>query len=105
MITGKIMTTVETKVGSRTGSVDPTMWSPLLTSQRNLANLGGLKTWRIYPVDGIQIHHIWQANAGTSRIILGRVTQPRARVRKTTITRTRRTKETWGFKNLRVLSM
>jgi hypothetical protein len=76
-----------------------------MTSQRNLANLGDWKTWRIYPVHGIQIHRTRQASAGTSRIILRRTTQPRARVRKMIITRTKRTKEIRGFKNLRALSM
>jgi hypothetical protein len=99
------MTTGATKLGSRTRIIDPTMWSPLLTSRRNLANLGGLKTWRIYPIHGIQIHRTWQASAKTSRIILGRATQRRARVRKMIITRARRTKEIRGFRNLRALSI
>jgi hypothetical protein len=44
MITERIMTTGATKVGSRTGSIDLTIWSLLLISQRNLANLGISKT-------------------------------------------------------------
>jgi hypothetical protein len=104
VIIGRIMITGATKVGGRTESADPSMWSPLLTSRRNLANLGDSKTWRIYPTHGTRILLTRQASARTSRIILKRTTRPRARVRKTITTRIRRIKETRGFRNPRVLS-
>jgi hypothetical protein len=105
VITRRIMITGATKADSRTKSVDLTMWSPLLIIRRNLANPGDSKTLRIYPAHGTRIHLTRQASARTSRIILRRMTRPRARVRKTITTRVRRIKETRGGCNTPVLSL